>query len=188
MAAKTLVTTFDDVHEAERAVQKLQQDGFAPEGLGWVAHSADGSEIAHGNLVETRDGSSVAHTVIGALLGALAGLLCGITAVTIAGFADRLVMIGAAVVGALLGLAVGAAVAGRVDAVARTRVPRERAHRYAERLGTRAARVMVTVDDEEEEARALEIIRGEASLHKHSFSWRVPPLTDDQRPSRQYLA
>ena len=61
MSPKTLVTTFDNVHEAERAVQKLQDDGFAPEGLGWVEHDDHGREIAHGSLSEKRNSAKLSR-------------------------------------------------------------------------------------------------------------------------------
>jgi len=178
MAAKTLVTNFDDVHEAERAVQKLQADGFEPDGLGWVEH-AHGRDVAHGNLVVRRNASAVTRVTIGGVLGALGGALILLVSLTVF-HVDRATLIAAAVAGGLIGMALGVVVGRRLDDLASTEVARSRAHRYSG-----AATVMVTVDDDEEEARALEIIRGEASLHRHRFSWRVPAETEG--PQRRSL-
>lgn len=178
MAGKTLVTTFDDVHEAERAVQKLQQDGFAPERLGWIEHQR-GHDIAHGNLIEHRNVSTVGRVFLGAILGALAGMLILVVAATLLDV-ERSFRIASGFVGLVVGACVGAVIGKRLDSIARTDVPGDRAHRLAERLAAGTARVAVTVSNEEEEARALEILRGEASLHRHRFSWRV---ADDERRS-----
>jgi hypothetical protein len=191
MAAKTLVTTFDDVQEAERAVQKLQADGFDPEGIGWVVHAPDGREIAHGSLLEERQrtDSAAQRTAAGGVLGGLAGLLSGVTAFTIAGFVGP-VLIAGAVVGAVAGIGVGAVLGKRVDAIASVPVDLAvpEAHRYAARLGTNEAALVVRVDNEQEEARALEIIRSEASRHKHDFAFRIPALADEGRASRFSLS
>lgn len=182
MAAKTLVTTFDDAHEAERAVQKLHQDGFPASGIGWVESDRGGREIAHGNLVETHDATPIHVMVIGAVLGALIGLLCGAMALTLLGVGRSLLLVGELVC-ALLGLGLGIAVSRRLDAYSHVEVPRPRAHRYGKRLSSGEASVMVTVGNEQEEARALEIIRGEASLHQHDLAWRVSLTAAEQRPS-----
>lgn len=184
MATKTLVTTFDEVGEAERAVQKLQQDGFVD--VGWVSRTRDGREIAHGNLVEQyQQGSSLERSTVGGVLGGLCGLLIGATALTLIGVAGPFAVAGP-IVSTAAGIGVGAALGRLTDRVAHVPAerPRAQAHRYGARLGKGEAAVTVTVDTEEEEARALEILRGEASLHKHPFLWRVPALRDEGRTSR----
>ena len=182
MAAKTLVTTFDDAHEAERAVQKLHQDGFPESEIGWVESDRGGREIAHGNLVEENATTPMHVMVIGAFLGALIGLLCGAIALTSLGISRSLLSAGALAC-ALVGLGLGLAVSKRLSAYARVEVPVPRAHRYGKRLSSGMASVMVTVGNEQEEARALEIIRGEASLHHHDLAWRVSLTAAEQRPS-----
>ncbi len=184
MAIKTLVTTFDDPREAERAVHKLHEDGFTGEDVGWVVRAADGREIAHGNLLqEKRKVSAVEGAAVGGALGGLSGLVIGLTALAIPGVGP---VVGP-LISALVGIALGAGAGALVDAFVREPITaaRPEAHRYAERIGARAGVVMVTVYDEDEEERALEILRGEASLHSHPFRWRVPALTDEGRPSSQ---
>lgn len=188
MATKTLVTTFDEVGEAERAVQKLQQDGF--QDLGWVARGRDGREIAHGNLIETAKAStSLERSTIGGVLGGLCGLLIGATTLTLVGFAGPLLIV-APVVTTAAGVGVGAALGRLTDKVAHPgeQRPVAQAHRYGARLAKGEAAVTVRVEDEEEEARALEILRGEANLHRHPFRWRVPALRDEGRTSRVSLS
>jgi len=185
MARKTLVTRFGHADEAERVVEKLRQDGFALAHIGGVVRAAGGRELAQGSR---RKGSARERVTVGGVLGGLVGLFIGATALTIAGIAGAIVVLGS-LIGALAGAALGAELGRRIDAFARVDVPREQAHRSPSRLGNKdAAIVRVTVNDEEEEARALEILRGEASLHKHSLLFRIPALSDEGRPSRPSLA
>ena len=198
MATKTLVTKFGHADEAEHAVYKLRQDGFDLSALGWVTRAEDGSEIAQGNLVDEEPvqhkGSALARTTIGCVLGGFAGMLIGITTITMAGIAGPLVLAAPLVFG-LVGVVSGAAAGARIDQFAHVDEPpplpssrSQQAHRYAARLGGDAAVVLVTVSNVGEEARALEVLRGEASLHRHPLVFRVPALSDEGRPSKPSLA
>lgn len=197
MAVKTLVTKFGHADEAEHAVHRLRQEGFALEALGWVTRAEDGSEIEHGNLVEEQPeqqrGSALERATVGGVLGGFAGLLIGVTALTLAGVAGPIVIAGP-LVGAIVGVGCGAALGQRLDAFAHATEPPHRsarskqARRYAARLGRDVAIVMVTVNHEGEEARALEVLRGEASSHRHALVFRVPALSDEGRPSKPSLA
>lgn len=180
MATKTLVTTFDDVHEAEAAVHALHEAGFARDDLGWVTRTAHGDEIAHGAAASSGE-AALEGIGVGAGLGGLAGLLIGLSAFAVPGVGP--VLVAGPLVSALAGATVGAAAGGLVDALINIGVPNDEAHEYAERLRAGAAIVTVTVDDEEEEAKALSILRGEAVEHGHDVPWRVPAYTDEGRPS-----
>jgi len=182
MAHKTLVTTFDDVHEAERAVFKLHEDGFPREALGWVSHAKNGREIAHGNLVERRTPAiegAIEGVIVGGAFGGIAGLLIGVSALVIPGVGP--VVVAGPLVSTLAGIGVGAAAGALIDSLTRVGVPREQAHRYAERVRAGGAIVMVTVENDEEEARALEILGNEAALHKHQLVWNVPASAEEPR-------
>jgi hypothetical protein len=178
MAGRTLVATFDDVHEARHVVQKLHQDGFAP---GWVEHGADGREIAHGSLVEMQNTHRFGRTLIGALLGGLIVMLAVFAVGTVLE-AERTIRYGLGLLAGLVGFAIGGYVGRRLDELVSVEVPIERSPRYSDRLRTRDALVTVRVDNEDEEVRALDILRGEATLNRHAFTWRVS-LTDAGRHS-----
>ncbi|MGZ3420693.1 MAG: hypothetical protein ACXWUG_02215 [Polyangiales bacterium] len=187
MATKTLVTKFGHANEAESAATKLRLDGFASDAVGWVTRGDDGREIAHGNLVRHEKIPPVKRSVVGGVLGGLVGLLIGITALTIAGVLGTILVVVSLVV-AFLGIWLGVAAGRGIDAFVHVDEPLEQAHRYATQLGKDSAIVRVTVKDEAQEARALEILRGEADLHRHPLVWRIPALSDEGRPSKPSLA
>jgi hypothetical protein len=179
MATKTLVTKFDHASEAESAARKLREDGFAE--VGWVNHE-HGLDSAHGNLVRREKGSASMRAMYGAFLGWLVGLLAFVTISTLVGLTGPLriaIPLAAACVFAFIGGAIGRS----LDSVARTEVPVPRAHRYGHDLEGDQAVVTVKVDGDEAEARALEIIRNEAGLHRHELVFRVPPISEESRPS-----
>ncbi|MBI2389946.1 MAG: hypothetical protein HYV09_10180 [Deltaproteobacteria bacterium] len=188
MATKTLVTTFEDAHEAEAAVHALHEAGFARDDLGWVSKSPrTGAEIASGSASSVR-GSALEGAGVGAGLGGLAGLLIGFAALGLPGIGP--VVLAGPLVSALAGAGIGAAAGGIVDALTHLGVPRDEAHRHAERLRKGGAMVTVTVDDEEEEALALSILRGEAVDRGHDVVWRVPADAEEpslERPSAQSI-
>lgn len=179
MATKTLVTKFAHAEEAESAARKLREDGFAD--VGWVTHELDGHETAHGSLVRKQRGSRNEHAMIGAFLGWLAGLLASVTVANTMGLTGPL-RIALPLVAASLCALLGAAIAKQIDALVRTEEPVDRAHHYANHLERDAAVVTVRVDGEETEARALQILRGEADLHRHDLVFRIPSMSDE-RPS-----
>ncbi len=185
MSTKTLVTTFDDARHAERAVHALHDAGFARDDLGWVAKSFEGGEIAHGAAVRP---SALEGAGVGGALGGLAGLLIGFAALAVPGIGP--VVVAGPLVSALAGAGVGAAAGGIIDALVHIGVPKENARVYAEGIRRGGAIVTVTVDDDEEEARAIGILRGDARQHHGSFQWRIPARTEErgfERPSAQSL-
>lgn len=172
MATKTLVTTFRDVHEAEAAVHALHEAGFARDDLGWITRTNQDRTVASGSATSTAE-AALEGIGLGAGLGGIAGLLIGLSAVFVPGVGP--VLVAGPLVSALTGATVGAAAGGLVDALVNVGVPTGEAQHYAERLRRGAAIVTVTVDDEEEEARALDILRIEAVERGHPV--RLPERT-----------
>jgi hypothetical protein len=187
MATKTLITTFDDVQKAEAAVHALHEAGFARDDLGWVARAPTGETVAHGAASRARS-SAVEGAGVGAGLGGLAGLLIGFAALAVPGIGP--VIVAGPLLSALAGAGVGAAAGGLIDALVHVGVPRDQAARYADRLKGGGAIVTITVDDDEEEVRALAILRGDTAEPRASLPWRVAAYTDEraiERPSAQSL-
>jgi uncharacterized membrane protein len=176
MATKTLVKTFDDAGEAERAVHALHDAGFARDDLGWIARSRSSNvEISN---------AAMEGAAVGGALGGLAGLLIGFAALAIPGIGP--VVVAGPLVSTLAGVGVGAAAGGIIDALIHVGIPEEEAREHAERLGAGGAIVTVTVDDDEEEARAREILHVAAPASPPS-RWSAQPYTDEGRPSQQSI-
>lgn len=184
MATKTIITTFEDVRSAEAVVHRLHDAGFARDDLGWVAKAANGEEVAHGSA-STVGSSALEGAEVGGALGSLAGLLLGFAALAVPGIGP--VVVAGPILSALAGLGVGAAAGGIIDALVHVGVPRDEAKRYAEQLRAGAALVTVTVDDDEEETRAIAILRGESVAPRKSVRMRAASYTDEGRPSVQSL-
>lgn len=182
MATKTLVTTFADVRTAEQVVHRLHDAGFARDDLGWVARAPNGEAIAHGQASRA-GGSAIEGAEVGGALGGLAGLLLGFAALVVPGIGP--VVVAGPILSALAGLGVGAAAGSIIDALVHVGVPRRGAKRYAQHLHAGAAIVTVTVDDDEEQ-RAIAILRGE-SVPVRRPAMRATPYTDEGRPSVQSL-
>lgn len=184
MATKTLVTTFEDVGTAEAAVHRLHEAGFARDDLGWVARAPNGEEVAHGNASAV-GAAALEGAGVGGALGGLAGLLLGFAALAVPGIGP--VVVAGPIVSALAGIGVGAAAGGIIDALVHVGVPRAEAKRHADQLVAGGAIVTITVDDEDEELRALAILRGETVEPKTVPRMRAVPYSDESRPSIQSL-
>ncbi len=180
MATKTLVTTFADAREAEATVHALHEAGFARDDIGWVSKTEIGDEVAQGEASTVRN-SALEGMGVGGALGGLAGLLIGFAALAVPGVGP--VVVAGPLVSALAGAGLGAAAGGLIDALVHVGVPKSEAHRYAERVHAGGAIVTVTVDDEEEEQKALEILKMEATAHGHDVRTRIPERAFEDRPS-----
>jgi uncharacterized membrane protein len=180
MATKTLVKTFDDAGEAERAVHALHEAGFARDDLGWIARSRS-TRSRH--PLETAN-AAMEGAAVGGALGGLAGLLIGFAALTVPGIGP--IVVAGPLVSTLAGVGLGAAAGGIIDALMHIGVSREEAQEHAARLRSGGAIVTVTVDDDDEEDRAREILH-EARVQRPSIRWRAQPFTDEGRPSLQSL-
>lgn len=184
MATKTIVTTFDDVRTAEAVVHRLHEAGFARDDLGWVARAANGEEVAHGSASAVSS-SALEGAEVGGALGGLAGLLLGFAALAVPGIGP--VVVAGPLLSALAGLGVGAAAGSIIDALVHVGVPRGEARKYADQLRVGAAIVTVTVDDEEEETRAISILRGEPVTRPRPARMRAAPYNEEERPSLQSI-
>lgn len=178
MATKTLVKTFDDAAEAERAVHALHEAGFARDDLGWISRSRRTSNV------ETAS-AAMEGAAVGGALGGLAGLLIGFAALAVPGIGP--VVVAGPLVTTLAGAGVGAAAGGIIDALVHLGVPESEARDHASRVGKGGAIVTVTVDDEEEELRAREILDGHRPSREPPLRWRAQPYTDEGRPSQQSI-
>lgn len=183
MATKTLVTTYEDLRIAEQVVHRLHDAGFARDDIGWVAKASNGDEIAHGGASTVGD-AAIEGAEVGGALGGLAGLLLGFAALAVPGIGP--VVVAGPILSALAGLSVGAVAGSIIDALVHVGVPRAEAKRFADQLKVGGAIVTLTVDDMEEEERALAILRGEPPPSKPP-RMRATPYSDEGRLSAQSI-
>jgi hypothetical protein len=100
----TLVAAFEDRLEAERAVDELEQAGFAPDDLGYAIR---GSDAVQGGMITDTQGAKDRK-------GAMTGMATGAGLGAVLGAAAALLIpgVGPVVAGGILAMAFGGAVAG----------------------------------------------------------------------------
>jgi hypothetical protein len=172
---KTIVGLYDNVTDAQQAVQALTNAGFDRDRISLVLHDREGaysSGLGHdATLTDTSDdiGAGVAT---GAAVGGLGGLLIGLSALAIPGIGP--VVAAGPLVAGLVGAGVGAAVGGLVGALASAGVPEEQAHYYVE--GVRRGGALVTVEANDEEANEVADIMNRyhpVDIEERARNWRA---------------
>jgi len=177
MGTKTLVKTFEDAGEAERAVHALHEAGFARDDLGWIAR-------ARNERVARVTDAALEGATMGGALGGLAGLLIGFASMTAPGIGP--VVVAGPLVSTLAGAGLGAVAGGIIDALMHVGVSRDEARAHAAKVRSGGAIVTVTVDDDEEEQLARQLLRLTVPPPTRA-RMRADPFTDEGRPSLQSL-
>jgi hypothetical protein len=100
----TLVAAFEDRLEAERAVDELEQAGFAPDDIGYAIRGAD---AVQGGMITDTEGAKDGK-------GAMTGMATGAGLGAVLGAAAALLIpgVGPVLAGGVLAMAFGGAVAG----------------------------------------------------------------------------
>jgi hypothetical protein len=155
---ETIVGLFHNHHDADRALDALEDAGLTRDVLSVVAQEGvvDVDEIDDDGTIYDDDDDNIdagEGAAIGAaeggIIGGLAGLLAGIGAIAIPGVGPVIAAgslataLAATIGGAAVGAGSGALTGGLVGALIDAGVPDEHAHTYAE--GVRRGGVLVTV-------------------------------------------
>jgi uncharacterized protein (TIGR02271 family) len=135
------IGVFETRHDADRAVEQLQQAGFTNDQIGVAAKNPDGSKMA------TKNSSEAEHAESGALVGALTGAGIG-GLIGLGVLAGVVPVIGPAIAAGTLGVilsnaAGGAAIAGLSGALIGWGMSNEDAAYYEDEM--KAGRFVVTV-------------------------------------------
>jgi len=148
----TVVGLFPNQADAERAIQRLKQDGFSESQIG-VAIKDRGrqDELIKGTGTQAAEGAATG-AIGGGVLGGVIGLLAGVGALAIPGIGP--IIAGGTLASTLAGAGIGAAAGGLLGALVGMGVPEEDAQHFDE--GFRAGGTLVTVSagSRAEEARA----------------------------------
>lgn len=134
----TVVGSFEDREAAEAAVQRLREEGFPPQAVGFAAREDAGDTV----LVEEHGNAAGSGAAGGALTGAVTGgalAWLGLTAIPAIG-----PFVAAGAIGtALLAAGTGAVTGGLLGGLLGLGIPRHRAEYHEEQL--RTGRSLVTV-------------------------------------------
>jgi len=150
----TVVGLFKNQVDAERAIQRLKQEGFTEKQIG-VAMRDRGQqkELIEGTGTQAAEGAATG-AIGGGVLGGVIGLLAGVGALAIPGVGP--IIAGGALASTLAGAGIGAAAGGLLGALMGMGVPEEDARHFDE--GFKAGGTLVTVNAEGREAEARECL------------------------------
>lgn len=154
---KVVVGLYDDIRDAQRAVEALRNAGIPRDDISLVAYDRTGEFGSYldregdttRRTTETTDDvgdGTLAGAGIGAVLGGLGGLLVGLGALAIPGIGP--IVAAGPIVATLAGAGIGAAAGGIVGALVDLGLPEEQAQYYAE--GVRRGGTLVTVQASDE--------------------------------------
>lgn len=172
VAEKTVVALFDDMPTAQRAVDRLAQEGISRDQVSVVAGDESGKykDYASGS---GEVGKGIAGGAgAGAAVGGGLGLLAGLTALAIPGFGP--IIAAGPIAAALTGAGVGAAAGGLIGGLRKAGINDRDAELYAE--GVKRGGVLVTVRTADDLAdRAADILddHGATDVDERSNEWRT---------------
>lgn len=184
---KTVVGLYEDIADAQAAINELVRAGFDRADISLVATNRWSSDargmgaVDKGDKVTTTDthlGDDIAAGMAtGGVIGGLGGVLLGLGALAIPGLGP--VIAAGPLVAGLTGAGVGAAVGGLVGALVNWGVPPEEAEVYAESV--RRGHILVGLKtDEARVERAANIMNqfGPIDVERRSDYWRTTGWTN----------
>jgi len=148
----TVVGLFHNQADAERAIQRLKQEGFSESQIGVAIKDRERQdELIEGTGTQAAEGAATG-AIGGGVLGGVIGLLAGVGALAIPGVGP--IIAGGTLASTLAGAGIGAAAGGLLGALVGMGVPEEDAQHFDK--GFRAGGTLVTVaaGNRAEEARA----------------------------------
>src|SRR5215204_6191095 len=148
---RTVVGLFHNQADAERAIQRLKQEGFREDQIGVALKDRkQQDELIEGTGTQAAEGAATG-AIGGGVLGGVIGLLAGVGALAIPGIGP--IIAGGTLASTLAGAGIGAAAGGLLGALMGMGIPEEDARHFDE--GFRAGGTLVTVSAQgrEEEAR-----------------------------------
>jgi uncharacterized membrane protein len=149
----SVVASFKRYHDADRAIERLNQYGFDEEQISAITQVR--VMEAYLNRYNRLGWRTVSGAISGATLGGLTGLLVGLGAVSAPGLGSILV---AGMVASALGTGgVGAAAGGLVGALVALGLPRQDAEKY--KADIKEGAVVVAVHEEQRVVEASQVLR-----------------------------
>jgi uncharacterized protein (TIGR02271 family) len=147
----TVVGLFHDQPDAERAIERLKQEGFSEKQIGVALRDRDRQqELIEGTGTQAAEGAATG-AVGGGVLGGVIGLLAGVGALAIPGIGP--IIAGGTLASTLAGAGIGAAAGGLLGALAGMGIPEEDAKHFDKGFQEGGILVTVTAGDRAAEAR-----------------------------------
>src|SRR5918911_1987969 len=141
LISATVVGLFPNQIDAERAIQRLKQEGFAENQIGVaIKDRSRQTELIEGTGTQAAEGAATG-AIGGGVLGGVIGLLAGVGALAIPGVGP--IIAGGTLASTLAGAGIGAAAGGLLGALVGMGIPEEDARHFDQ--GFRAGGTLVTV-------------------------------------------
>ncbi len=138
----TVVGLFHNQADAERAIQRLKEEGFSDNQIGVaIKDRQQQQELIEGTGTQAAEGATTG-AIGGGVLGGVIGLLAGVGALAIPGVGP--IIAGGTLASTLAGAGIGAAAGGLLGALVGMGVPQEDAEHFDK--GFRAGGTLVTVN------------------------------------------
>ena len=138
----TVVGLFHNQVDAERAIQRLKQEGFSENQIGVaIKDRQQQQDLIEGTGTQAAEGAATG-AIGGGVLGGVIGLLAGVGALAIPGVGP--IIAGGTLASTLAGAGIGAAAGGLLGALVGMGVPEEDAQHFDQ--GFRAGGTLVTVN------------------------------------------
>ena len=142
ITGSTVVALFQSQVDAERAIQRLKNEGFSENQIGVAMKDRQQQkDLIEGTGTQAAEGAT-AGAIGGGVLGGVVGLLAGVGALAIPGVGP--IIAGGTLASTLAGAGIGAAAGGLLGALVGMGVPEEDARHFDQ--GFQAGGTLVTVD------------------------------------------
>jgi len=147
----TVVGLFHNQSDAERAIQRLKEEGFTESQIGVALKDRKRQdELIEGTGTQAAEGAATG-AIGGGVLGGVIGLLAGVGALAIPGIGP--IIAGGTLASTLAGAGIGAAAGGLIGALAGMGVPEEDARHFDKGFQAGGTLVTVNAGSRAEEAR-----------------------------------
>ena len=174
---KTIVGSFDNVDDADRAYRDLRQAGFLDADLNLIVSNAVSDrdtdrDVVRDTAVEGETGGAAKGAVAGGVLGGAAGLAASLMGLAIPGIGP--ILAAGPIVAALAGAGAGAVAGGLIGSLTDMGVEKEDAELYAESVRRGGSLVTIRADESRsDEATAILRRNGAVDISRRAEEWRT---------------
>lgn len=170
---KKIAGIFDTEHEATRAIEGLQNQGFRSEDISVITRDRDEMRSITDETGTMAPEGVATGAATGGVVGGIAGLLAGIGALAIPGIGP--ILAAGPIAAALTGAAVGAGAGGLVGGLVGLGIPENEAHEYEGYV--EQGKILVLVEDNGRDADIYNVFRENRSLNADRYISDVPADT-----------